>query len=113
MPRTVAVETGEFVGLEEAVGRHRGEGDGKVEAGAIFAHIGGGEVDADAALRPGEAGVFEGRLDPHAGLADGALGEAYDGEGLDAGTEVDLDRDGDGIDADDAAGLDAREHDDS
>ena len=109
----VAVETGEFVLFEETVCRHRGEGDGEVEAGAIFAHIGGGEVDADAALRPGEAGVFEGRLDPHAGLADGALGEAYNEEGLNAWTEVDLDRDGDGIDADDAAGLDAREHDDS
>lgn len=79
-----------------AVGRD-GEGDRKVEGGAFFFEVGGGEID-DIDDAVAKAGGGDGRTDAHGGLANGGVGEADDdGSGLFAVAAVDFDFHFDGV----------------
>src|SRR5271165_1870835 len=59
-----------------AHGAKDGGGHGEVEAGALFANVGRGEVDRDGASRIPKAGVDESGLDAFAALLDGGIGHA-------------------------------------
>ena len=61
-------------------GKH-GQQQGQIVHGAGLAHVGGGEVDGDAAVRPFEAEVFDGGVDAVAAFADSGIRQAHDGEG--------------------------------
>ena len=67
---------------EAAIGAEDADGDGKVEAGALFLEVGGREVDGDAGGRKVEAAVLDGGADAVAAFADGGVGQADDAEGL-------------------------------
>jgi len=96
-----------------AVGTEDADGDGEVEAGALFLEVGGREVDGDAGGREVEAGVLNGRTDAVARLADSRVRESDSGEGLllrlDAG-KVDLYVDDVCVDAVDGGAASLEEH---
>ncbi len=99
---------GERRGGQQLLGGQDRDGDGQVEGGALLFDVGGGEIDGDMMAGEGVAGVLDGGLDPVLALPDGHVGKADGRKQGKAGGEVDLDRDGMGIDADDggADGLD-------
>ena len=76
-----------------AVGPENPDGNGEIEAGALFLEVGGSEIDGDAGGGKIEAGVLDGGTDAVARLSNGGVGEADGGkgffQGFDSG-EVDL-----------------------
>ena len=91
------VEEGQFVG---AVGGEEGQGDGQVVDGALFAEVGGGEVDRHGGGLEAEEGVAQGGVDAVDALFDGGVGQAHDaGAGVFGGEGVDFNLDGLGADA--------------
>ncbi len=92
---------GEGPGGEELLGGQDRDGDRQVEGGALLFDIGGGQIDGDMMAGEGVAGVLDGGLDPVLALPDGHVGEADGRKQGKAGGEIDLYRDGMGIDADD------------
>jgi hypothetical protein len=90
---------------------HQAQGDGQVEAGALLADVGRGEIDRDPLGGEGEAGVLEGAADALAGFLDGGIGEADDGEGIHLGVHhVHFNGDGVSVHAVDRAAVDGGEH---
>ncbi len=55
-------------------GQEDGHGDGQVVGRALFPEVGRGQVDPDAALGEGAAGVLDGGPDAFAGPLDGGIG---------------------------------------
>ncbi len=90
---------GEFLAGDDVHGGEDGQRHGEVVVGAFLEEVGGGEVDEDAAGWEGEAHGGEGGADAFAGFADGFVGQADDEEGWEAGGDLDLDFDGNGLDA--------------
>ena len=87
-----------------------GHGDGQVEAGPFLGDLGGRQVDGETALRKLEPGVADRGLHALAGLLDGPVGEADDGEVGQAVGDVGLDHHRHSGEAVDAAGGGAGEH---
>lgn len=77
--------------------------------GALLAHVGGREVDGDAPEGELEACILDAGADAFAGFLDGRVGQADDVEGRQATADVDLDIEGDALNAEECAGTDARE----
>jgi hypothetical protein len=74
--------------------RHQdAHGDGKVEPGAFFPEVAGGEVDHHAAQRPLELRMFDRRPDPIARILHGGAGESGHRERREAPPDERLDRD--------------------
>ena len=84
--------------------------DGQVVGGALLAEVGGGEVHGDALHGELAAGVADGGADALARFLHGGVGQADDGEGGQAGGDVDLHVDDGAVEADDCAGVDFGEH---
>ena len=94
-----------LLGLDLTGGHQDAGGDGEVVGGALLLEVGGRQVDGDAAHGEDEAGVLDGGADPLAGLLDGGVREADDGEvGHAVGRDVDLDLDRLTVQADHGAG---------
>ncbi len=91
---------GERLGGEEALGGQDGYGDGEVEGSALFPDIRRGQIDGDMVAGKGIAGVLDGGLDAVLALPDRHVGEADGRKEGKPGREIDLHRDGMGIDAD-------------
>ncbi len=70
--------------------RKQAQGDGQVEAGALFLDGRRGEVDGDAVIREAVARVLDGRLDPLLALPDGGFRQADDVEDRQAGGDIHL-----------------------
>jgi len=106
-------EVVEVTELEGSIGAEDADGHGKVEAGALFLDVGGGEVDGDVSGGEVEAGVADGGADAVAGFANGGVGEADGVEvvllGFDGG-EIDFDVDDVGVDAVDGGADGFEEH---
>jgi len=106
-------EVGDVFDGERAIGSEDADGDGEIEAGALFFEVGGSEVDGDAGGGKVEAGVLDGGADAVARLADCSVGEADGGEGLFLGFnagEVDLYVDDVGVDAVNGGAASFEEH---
>lgn len=94
-----------FEFAEIAVRAEDAERDGEVEARALFAHVGGREVDRRLVEREEEAAVVDGGADALARLANGGIGQTDDGDGrrtidlVSRGREIDLNIDEIGVDA--------------
>ena len=101
---------GEVRQAEVAEGGEEPEGDRQVERRALLAHAGGAQVDRHPALGVLEAAVAERRADALGALAHGAVGEADGGRVREAGGDVDLDVDDEGVDAAEGPRADAGEH---
>src|SRR5205823_3678794 len=101
---------GEVGQAEVAEGGEEPEGDRQVERRALLAHAGGAQVDGHPALGVLEAAVAERRPDALGALAHGAIGEADGGRVREAGGDVDLDVDDEGVDAAEGPRADAGEH---
>ena len=67
-------------GIDDAGGEEQADRHGEVEGGAVFADIGRGEIDGDAAGGEGVAGVFDRRLDAILALLDRPVRQADGGE---------------------------------
>ncbi len=79
-----------FLG-DDLLGRQDAQGHGQVEAGALFAHVGRGQVDGDAVAGKSVAGVFERGPDPVFALPHRHFGQAHGGEVGHARRQVHLD----------------------
>ena len=55
--------------------------NGQVVQGADLLHMGGGQIDGDAAHRKGEAAIFDGGAHPLPGFVDRGVGQAHHREG--------------------------------
>ena len=76
------------------------EGDGQIESGTFFFHIGGREIDGDVTRRQPEAAVMQRGADARVGLADGGIGKTDECEaGLRRLRGVDFDGDAHRVDA--------------
>jgi hypothetical protein len=106
-------EVAEVVELECSIGAEDADGHGKVEAGALFFDVSGGEVDGDVGGGEVEAGVADGGADAVAGFTDGGIGEADGVEVVilrfDSG-EIDFDVNDVGVDAVDRGAEGFEEH---
>jgi hypothetical protein len=80
-------------------GGENADGDGEVEAGALLFHVGGGEVDDGPGLGKLEGGVAEGGGHPVARLFDRRVRQADDHDDGIPPAGIDLDLDGEGLDA--------------
>ncbi len=98
--RTQASIQGEFTdAFRRSQGRHRDlttgrkdtQGDGQIEATALFGQICRGEVDDDASRRKIQAAILDGRAYAVAGLLHRRLGEPDDGKGGQPRAEIALD----------------------
>jgi hypothetical protein len=86
------------------------ERDRQVERRAGLAHVGRRQVDRDAMAGELEAGVADRGADPVAALAHGRVGQPDHGEHRQAERDVDLDRDGERLDAAERRTLHLRQH---
>ncbi len=102
---------GELFGGHLPAADERAQGDRQIERGGVFGQVGRGQVDDDAALRALEARVDHRPLDAMRAFLDGRLGKAdQDLLGQSAGGDIDLDLDGQGLDADEREGFEFGEH---
>ena len=83
----------ERLGRHHAERRHRRGGDGEIEAAAVLALVGWGQVDDDAVLRELDAHLGERALHANAALADRGLCEPDELERWDAPQGLHLDAD--------------------
>jgi hypothetical protein len=67
---------GDFLFIEATVGTENSEGHGQIEAGALFANVGGREINGDVGGRNIAAAVFERGANAIAALAHGGVGQA-------------------------------------
>jgi hypothetical protein len=89
---------GEFVGIQPGRldlfrGDQDAERDRQVETAGFLGQVGRGEVHGDAPLRELEAAVLDRGAHAVAGFLDFGVGQADQGEGRQAGGEMDFDRD--------------------
>src|SRR5439155_18095313 len=91
-------------------GRENTERDRQIERGALFAKVGGSQVDRDSLGRERKAGVSDGRAHALAALAYGRVGKTDRREHGQPGTDVDFHADERGLDAHERSGEDSRLH---
>ena len=95
--------------LEFLAERDNADGDGQIEARALLAHIGGGEIDGGAPLGFGVGHVADRRPHPVAALFDRRVGQANDDDAGVAFANIDFDLDAERIDTVQGAGMDTSE----
>jgi hypothetical protein len=103
-------ESGERVRRDGADRRHQAERDRQIVVAPFLRHVGGREVDGDAARRQRQTGGDQRRAHALARLGDGLVGQAHDVERGQAGRDLNLDIDGAGLDALKRHGGDALNH---
>ena len=102
---------GERLGSDLSAADERAHGDRQIERGGILGQVGRGQVDDDAALRALKARVDHRPLDAMRAFLDGGLGQSDQNVfGQTAGRDIDLDLNGQGIDADEREGFEFGEH---
>ena len=92
-------EAGERVMRNGADRRHQAERDRQIVVAAFLRHVGGREIDGDAARRQREAGSDQRRAHAFARLRDRLVGQTDDMKGGKAGRHLHLDIDRAGLDA--------------
>ena len=96
--------------IDDPAAGQQSQRDGQVVGGALLLEIRRGEVDGDAPAREAEAAVLQRRAHTLPGLLHRRVRQAHDLEHRHAVGQVDLRRDGEAIDAGQAAAGDAGEH---
>ncbi len=91
-------------------GREDPDRHGQVGGGALFAALGGGQVHGDLAVGKLEAGVPEGRPDPITRLATGQIGQPDQHEARQAGADVHLALDREGLEPPESCRAHGAEH---
>ena len=85
-------------------------GDGEIETGSLLADVGRGQINGGPARWKSEAAVNDGRSNPITRFAHRRIGQADKDDLLRAGTRVDFDFNGEGIDTLNGSGSDLCEH---